>query len=332
MLSVTDTTFDLLVLQLLLHAPNFGFLLLSILSPVCARSEYDVLSHPAASQYNVPPRRWNTDEVVSAAGPAPSLAERPNLLQFFRSATRGLTTSLCVVNRIRRVVLTFFPSSLKRHVTIVLVPSLFVVVVCAGRASTVSSSSSSSAQSWRLINVRECKELWRGRRGFSLCDFGHLEAGSVFDFRLVYFFAQKSRRIFVSRAKVSCPRVCLCGVSLMAKMLAPKYNFKKCALASSAVSRDHGCWLQPSSSHLIFCLSRLSPAAQGFQGQPGRFSTHICQLMHMRHILLHLVLLLHCLSALASPLLAGSDRICSPSLCDYSLNLFVIVLSIEDST
>ena len=50
--------------------------------------------------------------VVSDAGPAPSFAERPNFAHCFRSATRGLTTSLWVVNRIRRVVLTFFPSSL----------------------------------------------------------------------------------------------------------------------------------------------------------------------------------------------------------------------------
>ena len=68
-------------------------------------------------------------EVVSAVGPAASLADNPNLPHCFRSATRGLTTSLCVVNRIRRVVLTFLPSSLNRHVTIVLVPSLLVVVV-----------------------------------------------------------------------------------------------------------------------------------------------------------------------------------------------------------
>ncbi len=66
------------------------------------------------------------------AGPGPSFAESPNLLHCFRSATLGLTISLCVVNRIRRVVLTFFPSSLNLQVIIVLVPSLFVVVVLGG--------------------------------------------------------------------------------------------------------------------------------------------------------------------------------------------------------
>lgn len=36
-------------------------------------------------------------EVVSAAGPAPSLALAPNLAQLLRSATRGLTFSVCVM-------------------------------------------------------------------------------------------------------------------------------------------------------------------------------------------------------------------------------------------
>ena len=53
-------------------------------------------------------------------------------LEELRSATLGLTTSLCTVNRILRVVLTFLPSSLNLHEAIVLVPSLFVVVVDAG--------------------------------------------------------------------------------------------------------------------------------------------------------------------------------------------------------
>lgn len=88
--------------------------------------------------------------VYLQAGPAVSFAERPNFDHDFRSATRGLTTSLCVVNRMRRVVFTFLPSSLNLQVIIVLVPSLFVVVVEGGRVSTVatvSSRSSSSAQS-----------------------------------------------------------------------------------------------------------------------------------------------------------------------------------------
>ena len=35
-------------------------------------------------------------DVVSAAGPAPSLELVPNLVQLLRSATRGFTVSLCV--------------------------------------------------------------------------------------------------------------------------------------------------------------------------------------------------------------------------------------------
>jgi len=45
MLAVTDTTLDLLILQLILHTSNIRLLLLCILAPVNARSEYDVLSH-----------------------------------------------------------------------------------------------------------------------------------------------------------------------------------------------------------------------------------------------------------------------------------------------
>lgn len=40
---------------------------------------------------------FSPTEVVSAAGPAPSLPLRPNLVQVLRSATRGLTFSVCVV-------------------------------------------------------------------------------------------------------------------------------------------------------------------------------------------------------------------------------------------
>ena len=93
---------------------------------------------------------FSPTDVVSLAGPAPSFCDRPNFDQALRSATRGFTTSLCTVNRIRRVVLTFFPSSLNLQLTIVLVPSLLVVVVEAGSESATSSSSSSSAQSGRL--------------------------------------------------------------------------------------------------------------------------------------------------------------------------------------
>lgn len=55
---------------------------------------------------------FSPTEVVSGAGPWASLALEPNLAHPLRSATRGLTTSLCVMRRIRRVVLTFLPSSL----------------------------------------------------------------------------------------------------------------------------------------------------------------------------------------------------------------------------
>jgi hypothetical protein len=44
MLAVTDTALDLLVLQLLLQVSGLGLLLLRILAPVCAGSEYDVLA------------------------------------------------------------------------------------------------------------------------------------------------------------------------------------------------------------------------------------------------------------------------------------------------
>ena len=44
MLPITDTTLDLLVLQLILHTSSFSLLLLRVLAPVCARSEDDVLT------------------------------------------------------------------------------------------------------------------------------------------------------------------------------------------------------------------------------------------------------------------------------------------------
>jgi len=93
---------------------------------------------------------FSPTEVVSVAGPAVSFCESPNFAHDLRSATRGLTTSLMVVKRMRRVVFTFLPSSLKRHETMVLVPSLLVVVVVAGSSLATSSRSSSSAQSGRL--------------------------------------------------------------------------------------------------------------------------------------------------------------------------------------
>ncbi len=71
---------------------------------------------------------FSPTEVVSNAGPALSFAERPNFDHDLRSATRGLTVSLWTVVRMRRVVLTFLPSSLNRYVMIVFVPSLLVVI------------------------------------------------------------------------------------------------------------------------------------------------------------------------------------------------------------
>jgi hypothetical protein len=45
MLAVTNSTLDLLILQFILHAADLSLLLLRILTPVRARSEYDVLTH-----------------------------------------------------------------------------------------------------------------------------------------------------------------------------------------------------------------------------------------------------------------------------------------------
>jgi hypothetical protein len=44
MLSITDTTFDLFILQLVLHAAHLWFLLLRVFTPVRARSEDDILA------------------------------------------------------------------------------------------------------------------------------------------------------------------------------------------------------------------------------------------------------------------------------------------------
>ena len=87
--------------------------------------------------------------VVSKLGPTAFPFSCPNFAQARRSATRGLTVSLTTVVRIRLVVFTFLPSSLKRYDITVLVPSLFVVICWGGRV-VVSSKSSSSAQSARL--------------------------------------------------------------------------------------------------------------------------------------------------------------------------------------
>lgn len=91
---------------------------------------------------------FSPTDVVSDTGPRGSLAERPNLGHFLRSATRGFTTSRCVMRRMRRVVLTVWPCSFRRYEMTVLVPSRFWMVSSAGMALFVGSSlSSSSAQS-----------------------------------------------------------------------------------------------------------------------------------------------------------------------------------------
>lgn len=45
MLSVTDTAFNFLILQLVLHTSDLSLLLFRILAPVCARSEDDIFAH-----------------------------------------------------------------------------------------------------------------------------------------------------------------------------------------------------------------------------------------------------------------------------------------------
>ena len=110
-------------------------------------------SHEQISQHS--PLDWNTFKLT----PAASFWDNPNLPQDFLSATLGFTISLTFVNLMRRVVLTFFPSSLNLQVTIVCVPSLLVVVVDCG-SSLESSRSSSSAQSrllWCLLDCAEAK-------------------------------------------------------------------------------------------------------------------------------------------------------------------------------
>ena len=91
---------------------------------------------------------FSATETVSVWGPAALPFSCPNFAHDLRSATRGLTTCLMTVFLMRRVVLTFLPSSLMRYDTIVSVPSLFFVTVCWGSARSFSSSS--SAQSVRL--------------------------------------------------------------------------------------------------------------------------------------------------------------------------------------
>ena len=44
MLPITNTTFDLLILQFILHASSFSLLLLRIFAPICAGSKYNVLT------------------------------------------------------------------------------------------------------------------------------------------------------------------------------------------------------------------------------------------------------------------------------------------------
>lgn len=96
---------------------------------------------------------FSPTEVVSPAGPAGSLAERPNLGHCLRWATRGLTTSRCVMRRMRRVVLTVWPLSLKRYEMTVLVPSRFWMVSSGGRAVVAMGSLSSSSSAQSLVHM-----------------------------------------------------------------------------------------------------------------------------------------------------------------------------------
>ena len=84
--------------------------------------------------------------VVSDPGPAALPFSDPNFDQDLCSATRGLTVLFLTVVRIRRVVFTLAPASLKEYETVVTVPSGLCVVVGPGRAEG-SSNSGSSAQS-----------------------------------------------------------------------------------------------------------------------------------------------------------------------------------------
>lgn len=118
---------------------------------------------------------FSPTEVVSGAGPALSFSDFPNLAQDLRSATRGFTTSFTSVVRMRRVVLTFFPSSFSLQETVVIVPSLLVVVVSCGSSLEGSSSSSSSAQSFLKICQYLNSSCVEGSRSWccSLGEVGH---------------------------------------------------------------------------------------------------------------------------------------------------------------
>ena len=83
---------------------------------------------------------FSPTEVVSKDGPGGWPFSLPNLDHARRSATRGLTFSLTMVVRMRRVVFTLLPSSLKRYDMTVLVPSLLVVTCWGGRTDGSSNS------------------------------------------------------------------------------------------------------------------------------------------------------------------------------------------------
>lgn len=105
-------------------------------------------------------RMFSATDTVSVCGPAGLPFSWPNFAHDLRSATRGLTTCLITVFLMRRVVLTFLPSSFMRYDTIVSVPSLFLVTCCCGSARSFSSSS--SAQSVRLPLSVSCSDRDRG--------------------------------------------------------------------------------------------------------------------------------------------------------------------------
>lgn len=150
------------------------------------------LDSSLASRFQLGDRRkmmFSPTLVVSICGPLGSFSERPNLGRTLRSATRGLTTSRWVTMRMRRVVLTFLPSSSKRYVIVVLVPSLFWMVWGGGNSvDVVSSRSSSSAQSLQS-NQCQFSGIFGGGRGF-VCLCAHL---ALFDIMPVFLFPAAER-------------------------------------------------------------------------------------------------------------------------------------------
>ena len=94
-----------------LFDPSFSFSVAPDLKPDCGRNTM-----------------FSPTLVVSVWGPAGRPASAPNLAHCRRSATRGLTFSRTTVFLMRRVCLTFWPSSRITKVTMVSLPSLFLMI------------------------------------------------------------------------------------------------------------------------------------------------------------------------------------------------------------